>query len=258
MSRTFSDAYGAWIEEPDDDLEGLLRYHEGRLAPEPRRRMEERLEREPQLALLLADLRAFDEAEASEAETATEFEVAATRRWIQAQAPPSVGSTSRLWMPWMAALLVACLGLGWGWQSARRELVELRSQGAPSDTVALGAAQIHHLLGEAQVRGGPVEEPTRISTRTPTQVLVITLEDPPAPGTVFNWRLISDGERVTDRGTVAVDVQGLLILSFPSSLLAPGAYALEMTSEDEGAPVRSRHFKVEGETRGATRSPLPP
>ena len=248
MARpTFKKALTELVESPDSLLESVVAYHEGRMDASQQQAFEERLQQDDEASELLAELRSFETLEKNEdTEKASEFEVAATMRFLKRRSAefnkvPST-STATPRRPWLAAaaLAILSLGLGSAWLDTRRELAELRS-GSGFET-----AQIHHLTS-GELRSG--EEIPAIEGNGGRQILVITPTEAPEAGTLLTCV-------VTARDSVDVLLgpfeatateDGLILISLEQDLPAAGEYELQLfepdLSDDTSEPLERFRFR---------------
>lgn len=255
-SPSFKEALGELIELPDPLFESVAAYHEGRLQGDEKVAFEARLKRDEAARDLLDELRAFAPVDEETDEPASEFEVASTMRTVRrrleggADDTASSGSGGQVapstWRLAVAALALLCFGLAWAWQDTRRQLESLRI-GAGA---GVSAAQIHHLVGAGELRGGEAGSVPVLEAGPARHVLVITPTEAPDAGHRLSGALFhglpSSSEPMLTFDAVTGE-HGVIVLSLDVALQA-GEYELRLTDAASGDAVESFRFQWASES----------
>ena len=241
---TFKQALEELIEAPDPLFESVVAYHEGRLHGDEKAAFEARLEGDDAARDLLEELGAFAPVDEATGELPSEFEVASTLRTVRRRSgeAASVGrsTSASMWRLAVAAMALLCFGLAWAWQDARHELAALRGAGGSG----LAAAQIHHLIGDGELRGsGSADDMVPVLVGDASRhVLVVTPSEAPTVGHIVACVLTRLGSAApTTTFDAVVGEHGVVVLSLETDL-PPGDYELRLVDPSAG-PIESFRFR---------------
>jgi anti-sigma factor RsiW len=227
--------------------EELLAYRDGKLEPEERRRLEERIALYPDAARVLADLAAFPDVEAaagtpelSQADVEARWQAfrrrlpdlpaapGATEREGVRASGPGAAPLSRGSRPGLRLAAAAILGLVAGWVAGSRELAV---HGRSGSAINVSIAELTPAGGE-----GLRSAPSPVEIPEGSEELVLVLGAParePVGIRGYAAELVdAGGRRIWSRQGLRPTALGTFRLAFRRGALDPGVYQVRLLGRD--------------------------